>query len=166
MTHPIVVGVDTTADSLAALNTAAELAHHSGAPLIAVHVRHQPRLVAESPVADGAAAVLTALDEIETATREHVTDVMAGRPVGWRLDVTVGEPAAELIKEAVDNHATTIVVGGRNHGVVGGLVLGSVAQQLVRKSPVSVLVVRDGHTHQVKEGPDQPRDLRGQNLAR
>ncbi|MDQ1532594.1 MAG: hypothetical protein QOF28_355 [Actinomycetota bacterium] len=32
---------------------------------------------------------------------------------------------------------------GRGHSVVGGLVLGSVAQKLVRSSPISVLVVRN-----------------------
>jgi nucleotide-binding universal stress UspA family protein len=56
----------------------------------------------------------------------------------------VGDPATELVAAARAHHAKTIVVGGRNHGVVGGLVVGSVAQKLVRHSPVSVLVVRDG----------------------
>jgi hypothetical protein len=31
------------------------------------------------------------------------------------------------------------------------MVLGSVAQKLVRRSPVSVLVVRDGETHRVSD---------------
>src|ERR1700738_1574257 len=60
-----------------------------------------------------------------------------------------GVPAAELIGAAQKNQATTIVVGGRSHGVVGGLVLGSVAQKLVRHSPISVLVVRDGQAHRL-----------------
>jgi nucleotide-binding universal stress UspA family protein len=34
------------------------------------------------------------------------------------------------------------VVGGRGHNLLGGLLLGSVAQKLVRWSPISVLVVR------------------------
>jgi nucleotide-binding universal stress UspA family protein len=38
--------------------------------------------------------------------------------------------------------AELIVVGGRGHSFLGGLVLGSIAQKLVRSSPVSVLVVR------------------------
>jgi nucleotide-binding universal stress UspA family protein len=49
--------------------------------------------------------------------------------------------------------ATTIVVGGRTHGVVGGLVVGSVAQKLVRHSPVSVLVVREGQAQRLEVTP-------------
>jgi nucleotide-binding universal stress UspA family protein len=153
MTHPIVVGVDTTADSLAALSAAAGLAEQAAVSLIAVHVRHEPSLASVAEAA-GETAALNALDEIEATTRQRVSEVMAGRHVEWRFDVVSGDPGSELMRKAVDSGAATIVVGGRNHGVVGGLALGSVAQKLVRKSPVSVLVVRDGQTHRVKETAD------------
>lgn len=150
MAHPIVVGVDTTADSLAALKAAAALAQQSDTWLLAVHVRHDPA-TAEVGVVAGrdAAALRSALDDMEAITRDQVTAAMAARPVHWRLDVVTGDPATELVREATENGAATIVVGGRHHGVVGGLVLGSVAQKLVRKSPISVFVVRDGETHRV-----------------
>jgi nucleotide-binding universal stress UspA family protein len=151
MAYPIVVGVDTTSDSLAALAAAARLAQQAAAPLIAVHVRHEPILTSEVGVASEAAAMDNALDEMEAATRQQVAAAMAGSRVDWRFVVTSGDPATALIKNAVDHGATTIVVGGRNHGVVGGMVLGSVAQKLVRRSPVSVLVVRDGETHRVSD---------------
>jgi len=151
MGDPIVVGVDTTADSLEALSAAADLAREYTAPLIAVHVRHEPSVASVANVAGEAVAMGSTLDELEAITRTRVSDVMAGRHVDWRFDVTSGDPATELIKAANEHHAATIVVGGRNHGVVGGLALGSVAQKLVRKSPVSVLVVRDGHTHSVND---------------
>ena len=40
MSKTVVVGVDGSADSLAALNSAAELAEESGAFLVVLHVRH------------------------------------------------------------------------------------------------------------------------------
>jgi nucleotide-binding universal stress UspA family protein len=80
-------------------------------------------------------------------SRERAADVLAGRKVRWRFEVAFGDPATELIGAARRQRANTIVVGGRTHGVVGGLVMGSVAQKLVRHSPVSVLVVRDGQAH-------------------
>ena len=156
MADPIVVGVDGTADSLVALAVAADRAEEHAAPLVAVHVRHQTSLAAMSDVAAEAVVVNEALDEVEATTRERVSDVLAGRPVDWRLEVRAGEPAAELIRVAGEVGAQTIVVGGRSHGVVGGLVLGSVAQRLVRKSPVSVLVVRDGHAQRVTDVPAAP----------
>ena len=155
MAKPMVVGVDGTADSLAALSSAADLAQESGAELVVVHVRHESAVAtAASSVEAGAeAAVAEALDEVERTSRERVADVLAGRRVPWRFEVASGDPAAQLIAIARDHAATTIVVGGRTHGVVGGLVIGSVAQKLVRHSPVSVLVVRDGQAHRLEVAP-------------
>jgi nucleotide-binding universal stress UspA family protein len=148
MADPIVVGVDTTADSLRALSAAADLAQDHAAPLLAIHVRAEPSLAWVASGAGEAVAIETA-DELEAIARTQVADVMTGRRVDWRFEVTSGDPGTELIKAAIEHRAGAIVVGGRHHGVVGGLVLGSVAQKLVRKSPVSVLVVRDDHTHSI-----------------
>ena len=158
MTGPMVVGVDGTADSLAALSTAAELAAESGASLVVVHVRHESGVVAaDSALAGAGPALEDALDEIERMSRERAADVLAGRRVPWHFEVALGDPATELIAAARHHDAGTIVVGGRTHGVVGGLVLGSVAQRLVRHSPVSVLVVRDGQAHRL----DSPGPVSG-----
>lgn len=154
MADPIVVGVDATAESRGALTKAADLAEKVGASVIAVHVRNEPSFAAIGEVAVDAVAIERTLDEVEASTRDHVSTVMAGRRLGWHLEVTMGDPAVELIRIAVEHRAGAIVVGGRGHGVVGGLVLGSVAQKLVRKSPVTVLVMRDGRTHRVKDSPD------------
>ncbi|MDQ1426157.1 MAG: Universal stress protein family, partial [Acidimicrobiaceae bacterium] len=91
------------------------------------------------------------LDAMEETARERAAAVLAGRSVRWRFEVALGDPATELIAAAHDHGATAIVVAGRSHGVVGGLVVGSVAQKLVRHSPVSVLVVRDGHARRLDE---------------
>jgi nucleotide-binding universal stress UspA family protein len=148
MAKPMVVGVDGTADSLAALSLAAELAAESRVGLVVVHVRHENGLVAANAALTGAEpAINDALDGIETMSRERAEDVLAGRQVPWRFEVASGDPAAELIAAARHEKAATIVVGGRTHGIFGGLVMGCVAQKLVRHSPVSVLVVRDGQAH-------------------
>jgi nucleotide-binding universal stress UspA family protein len=146
----MVVGVDGTADSLTALNSAAGLAEESGASLLVVHVRHESSMVAESLGAGAGAAMSDALDEVEEMSREGAADVLSGRKVRWTFEVAFGDPATELIAVARDRQAPTIVVGGRSHGVIGGLVVGSVAQKLVRHSPVSVLVVRDGHPYRLE----------------
>jgi nucleotide-binding universal stress UspA family protein len=150
MASTIVVGVDGTDDSLAALAAAAELGEEAGAALVVVHVRHESWM-ASAAVMEPAArpAMKDALDAEEDTARERAAAVLAGRSVRWRFDVALGDPATELIAAAHDHGATAIVVGGRSHGVVGGLVLGSVAQKLVRHSPVSVLVVRDGQAHRL-----------------
>ena len=149
MNETMVVGVDGTTDSLAALNAAAERAEQSGASLVVVHVRHESAMSAASLEAAADAAISQTLDEVEKMSRERAAEALGGRKVHWRFEVFVGDPATELIAAARDHQARAIVVGGRSHGLVGGLVLGSVAQKLVRHSPVSVLVVRDGKAHYV-----------------
>ena len=117
--------------------------------------QHEPVLAATAASLPGEAeSVVTTLDELEAITRTQVAGVMAGRHIGWRFDVTSGDPGAELIKAAIEHRAGAIVVGGRNHGVVGGLVVGSVAQKLVRKSPVSVLVVRHGRAQRFSDADE------------
>lgn len=152
----MVVGVDGTADSLAALGTAAELAGESGAELVVVHVRHENGIVAANSALTGAGVALDeALDEVERMSRERAADVLAERSVPWRFEEAFGDPACQLIAVAGRERATTIVVGGRTHGVVGGLVVGSVSQKLIRHSPVSVLVVRDGRAHPLAMTPHE-----------
>jgi nucleotide-binding universal stress UspA family protein len=156
MADPMVVGVDGTADSLAALSAAADMAEEAARPLFVVYVRHESSVAVAAGIATSAdVAVHYALNELENMTRERVSDVLAGRRVDWQLDIAAGDPATELIAAAVEHHATTIVVGGRSHGVVGGLVVGSVAQKLVRHSPISVLIVRDGTARHLKEPSGQ-----------
>ncbi|HEY4409777.1 MAG TPA: universal stress protein, partial [Acidimicrobiia bacterium] len=85
---PMVVGVDGSADSLAALSTAAELAAESGVELVVVHVRHENGIVAANSALAGAGVALDeALDEVERMSRERAADVLAGRRVPWRFEV-------------------------------------------------------------------------------
>src|ERR1700722_7361221 len=121
MANTFVVGVDGTADSLAALAAAATMAEESGADLDVVHVRHEAALTAVGGEAGAVVAVNEALDEIERMSRERASDVLATRKVPWRFDVSGGDPATQLIAAARARQARTIVVGGRSHGVVGGL---------------------------------------------
>jgi len=153
MASVLVVGVDGTADSLEALAAAAELGEESGSDLVVVHVRHENWAAAVGDAQlGGVAAELAAtdsLDAIEAASRERSQDVLAARRVQWRFEVASGDPAAALIAAARRYAARAIVVGGRTHGVVGGLVVGSVAQKLVRHSPASVIVVRAGQARRL-----------------
>ena len=148
MANVLVVGVDGTADSLAALAAAAQLAEESSSEFVVVHVRHENWAVAVGDGQIGGVAAEFAaagsLDATEATSRERSQDVLAARRVHWRFEVASGDPATALIAAARRYAARAIVVGGRTHGVVGGLVVGSVAQKLVRHSPASVIVIRAG----------------------
>jgi len=155
MTYNIVVGVDGSDRSLASLSAAADLAERTGSQLSVVFV-HDPGAAAAVAVAyEGTAAsfIEKSIDDLEVKSRERTFDLLANRPLEWTFDIAIGDAAHELIKVATVGAASLIVVGGRSHSLLGGLVLGSVAQKLVRASPISVLVVRhpDVNDHRLAE---------------
>lgn len=139
----VVVGVDGTADSLDALAGAARIGDEIGAGLVVVFVRHESALASAAGAGAAGVAIHSTLDAQERSAYERAVAVLADRGVHWRFEVRDGDPATELIGAARQHRARAIVVGGRSHGLVGGVVTASVAQKLVRHSPVSVLVVRE-----------------------
>ncbi|MDT7652132.1 MAG: hypothetical protein QOI36_3538, partial [Pseudonocardiales bacterium] len=120
---PVVVGVDGSPNSEAALAFAYEAAATHGVPLVAVHTWWDL-------LVDPTMAPLLDWDAIETDERE----VLAERLAGWgekypevrvhRL-VMRDRPAHALVQES--SRAQLVVVGSRGRGVVSGLVLGSVS---------------------------------------
>jgi nucleotide-binding universal stress UspA family protein len=160
MTHNIVVGVDGSANSFAALAAAGDLAEQTGSQLSVVFVHDPGTATAFAAAYDGGAEIYIdqSIAELETTSRERTFDLLANRPLEWTFDVVAGEAVHELLDVATKRAAALIVVGGRGHSLLGGLVLGSVAQQLVRCSPTSVLVVRhpkvdDHHAVQHQAAP-------------
>jgi nucleotide-binding universal stress UspA family protein len=144
MTHNIVVGVDGSPSSFAALASAADLAEQTGSQLSVVFVHDPGTATAFAAAYDGGAEIYIeqSIAELEATTRERAFDLLANRPLKWTFDVVAGEAVHELLDVATKRDAALIVVGGRGHTLIGGIVLGSVAQRLVRSSPTSVLVVR------------------------
>jgi nucleotide-binding universal stress UspA family protein len=155
MTRNIVVGVDGSDNSMIALNTAADLAVQTDARLSVVFV-HEPRTGAPAVAYDGGVELYVeqAAAELEATSRERAFHLLANRPVEWTFDVVGGEAVHELVHFAEARSAWLIIVGGRGHSLLGGLVLGSVAQKLVRSSPISVLVVRHP---EINDRPEQVR---------
>jgi nucleotide-binding universal stress UspA family protein len=139
---PIVVGVDGSSESLRALDQAAELAEKQraggGLDLVVVHVRHNPWLAGP----EGQPAIKETLDSLEDGARRQAEAALAGRWLTWRYVVRTGDPARELVKEANEQHAAAITIGGHRHSVLGGALVHSVAASLVHEFDGSLLIVR------------------------
>jgi nucleotide-binding universal stress UspA family protein len=143
MAQQIVIGVDGSETSVEALGAAADLAEQTGSHLSVVFV-HDPGLAGALAGVEGRgeAVILQTEGELEAAARERSFDVLSDRHVDWTFDVASGDAAHELVNVAQRRRAALIVVGGRRHTAIGGVVLGSVAQKLLHASPISVLVFR------------------------
>ena len=58
-------------------------------------------------------------------------------------EVLAGQPAARIIESAAGHNADLVVMGTHGRGGVKGLLLGSVAAQVVRTAPCPALTIRD-----------------------
>ena len=136
-TFLIVVGVDGSEQSLAALHWAvdeARLRHGTVRLITAWHYPPVPSTVEDSGSNDSFhAAERVQADALKTVDAEGV-DIKG---------VLVREsPATALLDAAKD--ADLLVVGSRGHGGFAGLLLGSTSSQVAHHAPCPVLVVRPG----------------------
>ncbi|MFD3605138.1 universal stress protein, partial [Streptomyces sp. NPDC058656] len=130
MTRPITVGVDGSAESLAAVHWAAREAVRRSLALRVVHAWEK------SDGEDRTGDVREALAE----TAREVTGRHPDLPVN--TDLLEGDRVDALVAAAAD--AETLVLGTRGHGAIVGFLLGSVGQQVVAESARPVVLVRAG----------------------
>jgi nucleotide-binding universal stress UspA family protein len=131
----VVVGIDGSADSDRALSWASTEAASRGTGLhLIVAV---PVMYGEIPLAGTERA-----QEHETAATLLAE---ARATVGDRVAVTsqVVDDGAAAVLVAAGHNASMVVVGSRGHGVLPGLLLGSVAAQVALHAPCPVVAVRE-----------------------
>ena len=63
-------------------------------------------------------------------------------PIRYRCDWVVGSSAAEIVGATRREQAHMIVMGTHGHGLLGRIVMGSVAQRVVADCDVPVLLVK------------------------
>ncbi|MEE8421943.1 MAG: universal stress protein [Dehalococcoidia bacterium] len=97
------------------------------------------------PAEDGSQAVL----RVKAAHAAYLHDLAARLlpDVESHVHVEVDEhPATAILKCIVDLEAHGVALGTRDRGTVRRALLGSVAEEVMRKAPVPVLIVREGIT--------------------
>ncbi len=139
---PVVVGVDGSPTSEAAVALAFEEASLRNLDLVAVHTWID---FSSDYSYAYARQFITDWEEIETEERE----LLAQRLAGWQEkypDVTVkrvvtaDRPVRHLLEQA--SHAPLLVVGSRGRGAISGALLGTTSQALIYHSPCPLLIAR------------------------
>ncbi len=134
----IVVGVDGSSSSIAALRWAADQAKSTGSSVDVI-------MTWEWPTGLGWPPFLPAEYNPET-NAQHVLDEAVERVreahenVEIRCSVSEGHPAPALIEAS--RGAALLVVGSRGHGEFVGMLLGSVSEHCVTHAHCPVLVLR------------------------
>lgn len=137
-TKPIVVGVDGSDSSKAALEWAAQQARITDAPLVAI-------VTWEWPTSYGAMVPWPENIDFEADARkmlEQSVDQVLG--ADYRGEVTQrvihGHPAPAL--EDASRDAALLVVGCRGHGEFAGMLLGSVSKFMATHAHCPVVIIR------------------------
>ena len=140
----ILVATDFSDPSENARKYACELANRTGAELHLLHV-----VVPLAVPAMGAPSVgyIEDTEAIAAAVKQSESDLDKLLDPEWRSEhrvvsaVMVGTPVFEILKYAKDNHINMIVMGTYGRTGLTHLLMGSVAENVVRKAHCPVLTV-------------------------
>lgn len=144
---PVVVAVDFSPDSEAALLWAARHAESVGAPLLILHVVHDPAASPgfyRKPEDDWLRPMVEVAEDMMREFRDRMVgnnpDIGAIAAAETRL--VPGLPAGRIVETATDVHACLLVVGSRGRTGLPHVLLGSVAERVVQTAPMPVTVVK------------------------
>jgi nucleotide-binding universal stress UspA family protein len=128
----ILCPLDLDANAALTIQTAREIAARSGGKLILLHV------------------VQTADAQDAEKQIKHLAAENLGDGVPYEIEVATGQPAPTILQAAERVQADVIVMATHGRKGVDHFLLGSVAERVLRESPVPVLTVRGGrgkHPH-------------------
>ena len=141
--RPILVAVDFAEASLRALQVAQPIGAGLRAPLVLVHVYRLPIYTYPSIEPVPIPPPIAFQPEIAKAARDALITFAAsfGLPASSTL-VREGDPADEVLAAAAEIDARMIVMGTHGRRGLSHVLLGSVAEQVLRRAAVPVLTVR------------------------
>jgi nucleotide-binding universal stress UspA family protein len=139
----ILVPTDFSEAADVALAYAGGLAETFGSRIELLHVVATPVLY--PTVADTSAVTMAqVIADVETSAREALQEL--GKKLGLPADrvtvrTSIGTPVTEILDAITDDEIDLVVMGTHGRGMVEHLLLGSVAERVVRRSSVPVLTV-------------------------
>lgn len=146
----ILVPIDFSEGSQAALELAATFAKTFGASLELLHVWAPPTMVPMPlVVVTSQAEQPMTLEELARTTAgtqmKDLVDPLKKQGLEVHSRVAIGTPAREIADLAGLGHFDLVVMGTHGRGLLGHALLGSVAEKVVRHAPCPVLTVRLPH---------------------
>ncbi len=142
MVH-VLVPVDDSDRAMNALEFVLE--NYPDASITALHVINPSTF----PAGGFESGITTDLDSIRKNKRNQAEQLLetfreraADRGVGIETAIVTGKPTERIVDYAEDNDADVITIGSHGRTGASRVLLGSVAEAVVRRSPIPVTVVR------------------------
>lgn len=138
----ILVAVDGSENSMAAVDKAVQMAARDNAELIAMNVLQMPVVHHFTP-----AVISAALEKGTTEADEWFADVKrlaeeSGAKIKTQMVKSLGSPASEIVSYAEKENVDLIVMGTKGRSKLKKILFGSVATGVVMNAPCTVMVVR------------------------
>lgn len=151
---PVLVAVDFTPDSAAALIWACDYAGSIKAGVVVLHVVHDP---ADAPgyYRTGEADLLRPMEDVAVEMMDQFLEKVAKTKQRTNLKVleaaekvlVTGVPATRILEVAETKGARLLVMGSRGRTGLPHLLLGSKAERVVQMSPIPVTIVKATANH-------------------
>ncbi len=143
MYKKILIPLDKSFGTEAVLKVAADLAQANGSAIRLLHAAPKPAAI----MADGRMIAYAdqESDRLQYEAEVHLREAahcLTGVPVEYA--VRFGDPAEEIVEEARESGSDLIAMATHGRTGVARLLLGSVAEAVLRRSEVPVLLVRHG----------------------
>lgn len=141
----IVAAVDFSNATSGVVSMATRLAKAFGAELHLLHVvEPEPTYTAYGFTPDEFPAMHAFQEEAKHRANRKLEELLAGVDsdlTGVVTRLVEGSPLHALLEYVKDNRVDMVILGSHGHGVVASLLLGSVAEGMVRKALVPTLLV-------------------------
>ncbi|MFD1565459.1 universal stress protein [Haloarchaeobius amylolyticus] len=81
-------------------------------------------------------------EEVSKELPEEIKEIVSDPDIDFRTETAVGKPAREVVRFAEENDVDHIIIGSHGRSGLSRVLLGSVAEKIVRRAPVPVTVFR------------------------
>ncbi len=141
----ILVPTDFSDPAAAALIYARALAEQFGSHLHIFHVVPEPYVypwgteISTMPLAD----ILNQSDQLARTRLTELVSPDETPPGGLTTSAVIGAPVERILDYITEAGIDLVVIGTHGRGAMGHLLLGSVAERVVRRSTVPVLTVKE-----------------------
>lgn len=139
MDKRILVAVDGSKFMEKNISYACDTAKSTGLKLTLIHIVSLPLMMESAVPLDP-----RPFEEAGSKVLDEAKQIAVGKGVeaDTKLATVFGNPAQEIVKAAEKGRYDLIVMGAKGHSLLRNLMIGSVADTVVRNAPCSVLVVR------------------------
>jgi len=148
--RPILVPVDFSSHSEAAMVCAAELAESLGSTLVILHVVHDPGEAPGYYSIKGRGKQLRRMEDVAAEMLDDYSRKMQNKHSGLPAlkDATtmlvVGLPVNRILESAEKIGARMIIMASQGRTGLAHVLLGSKAETVVRLAPIPVMIVKNG----------------------